>query len=185
MFAPLLVPDGGSEKFAVTRGVPSTPREVGRREGLGGGTGWKYFGLVAGDQVAEDIADGRRFTGQVRESREGQATGPENDGVNGLGEEGGTERITLLYASSAVGGTVAGDERGGRLVAEVDPWSDLREGVTDSVQDGRAVYAVESILDVNEHHDFVCVAAVPVHPLACCVYDAFRCMRSSDEQSSK
>ena len=86
----------------------------------------------------------------------------------------------MLYASSAVGGTVAGDERGGRLVAEVDPWSDLREGVTDSVQDGRAVYAVESILDVNEHHDFVCVAAVPVHPLPCCAYDAFRSMRSSD-----
>ena len=69
---------------------------------------------------------------------------------------------------------------GGRLVPEVNPRSDLGEGVTDSVQDGRAVYAFEGILDVDEHSNFVRVAAAPVHPLPCCVYDAFHSMRGSD-----
>ena len=37
MFAPLPVPDSGSEKFEVAPQVPGTAREVGWREGLGGG----------------------------------------------------------------------------------------------------------------------------------------------------
>ena len=128
MFAPLPVTDSGSEKFEVTRGVPGTAWEVGKREGLGGGTGGKHFGLVqrnvetnggeAVDQVAEERADGRRVTSQdaiveekgeevdrVGESREGQASGPEDDGVSGQGEEDGTG-IALLDASSAVDDTV-------------------------------------------------------------------------------
>ena len=190
--SPLPVPNSGSEKFEVTRGVPGTAWEVGKREGLGGGTGGKHLGLVqrdvetnggeAVDQVAEERADGRRVTSQdaiVEEKKGERSTESEKadraklralrmTGWNGQGEEGGT-------ASSAVDDTVPNDETGGRLVAEVNPRSD-----TDSVQDGRAVYAVEGILDVDEHHDFVRIAAVPVHPLPCCVCDAFRSMRGSD-----
>ena len=103
MFAPLPAPDSGSKKFEVTRGVPGTAGEVGRKEGLGGGTGGKHFSLVqrnvetiggeAGDQVAEERADAwrrhqpkrhrrgkREEVDRVDESREGQATDPGDDG---------------------------------------------------------------------------------------------------------
>ena len=116
------------------------------------------------DKVMEVRSDGKRVTGQdpiieeeggevnrVRESGGGHTAGLEDDGVDGKCEECGPQWIALLDAGSAVDGGVADDERGGRPVTEVSPRSDLGEGLSDSLQDGRTIDGVEGILDVNEN----------------------------------
>ena len=62
---------------------------------------------------------------------------------------------------------------------------DLGEGFPDGLQVGGAVYAVESILDVDKHHHLVRVTAVPVHPLPCSVHNGFCPVRNSDARPGR
>ena len=64
-----------------------------------------------------------------------------------------------MDTASAVDGGVSDDE--------VGPGSDLGEGLTDSLKDGRTV-----------DYDLVCVVAVPVHPLSGSMNNTFGPMRS-------